>query len=105
MRTPIRRVLPVIKQRNASCLVLSLNFLPALSSVGQQAMQFSTYFAGPHEAMRRQQESKQLRNFATPAVSYKMFLYSQENLAKYFSRLQKHFLKTLIEDRTDLGKV
>jgi hypothetical protein len=86
-------------------LVFLLKFLPALSSVGQQAVQFSTQFAGPHETVQRQQESKQLRNFATPAVSHKMFLYSHESFAKYFNRLQKHFLKTLIEDRTDLAKM
>jgi hypothetical protein len=86
-------------------LVPPLKFLPALSSAGQQAVQFSTYFAGPHEAMRRQQEPKQLRNFATPAVSYKMCLYSHDIIAKNFSKLQKHFPKALIEDRTDLAKV
>jgi len=64
-----------------------------------------SYFAGPHEAMRRQQEPKQLRNFATPAVSYKMCLYSHDIIAKHFSKLQKHFPKALIEDRTDLAKV
>lgn len=105
VRTPIRHVLLVIKQWNASCWVPPLKFLPALSSAGQQAVQFSTYFAGPHEAVRRQQESKQLRNFATPAVGYKMFLYGHENFAKYFIRLQKHFPKTFIEDHTDLTKV
>jgi hypothetical protein len=46
----------------------------------------------------------QLRNFATPAVSYKMFLYSHENFTKYFSKLQKNFPKALIEDPTDLAK-
>jgi len=54
--------------------------------------------------MRRQQEPKQLRNFATPAVSYKIFLYSHENFTKYFIKLQKHFPKALIEDRTELEK-
>jgi hypothetical protein len=105
VRTPIRHVLPVIKQWNASCLVPQHKFPLALSSAGQQAVQFSTYFAGPHEAMRRQQESKQLRNFATPAVSNKMFLYSHEDFTRYFSSLQKHFPKTLIEDRIYLAKV
>ena len=40
MRTPIRHILPVINQLNASCVFARLKLLPALSSAGQQARQF-----------------------------------------------------------------
>jgi hypothetical protein len=52
--------------------------------------------AGPYQAVRWQQEPKQLYSPSTPTVGYRTFLYIYEKIREIFRWLQLNFPETSV---------